>query len=86
MPDSDNQTTAYVARWRSADIEPDDRLVCHLRGNGSLMLIGVPYYKDIGGWCDLFATSESGHVYNKGNGVTAWMPADELDLDTGCPE
>jgi len=77
---------AHVVHWRSVDDAPADKQLCHIRGDGGTVLMDVPYDAKAQIWWDFFATPEAGHGYGRANGITAWVPASELDFDAGYPE
>lgn len=77
----------HVVKWRPVTEAPEDKQVCHIRGDGSYLLMGIMFVKGMDAWVDLFATAEAGASYNRvDSGITAWVSEDELDLESGMPK
>jgi len=77
----------HQVNWRPVTEAPEDRQICHIRGDGKYLLMSIMYVAEMGAWVDLFATREAGASYNRtDSGITAWVPEDELDLNGGMPD
>lgn len=66
--------------WKHCSLAmPNDNQDCILYSDETDQLVGPIIYKaDFGGWIDLFATKEAGHVFRPGeNGPTHWAPWNE---------
>ena len=73
----------HTVIWRSVSDPPADQQICHIRGERDLVRTNQTYIAASGAWVNQFEdyTNHSG-----ANGVKAWIPADELDVDEGMPE
>jgi hypothetical protein len=63
--------------WRSRNQKPEPNQICHIRGEGEYIILGVCYKADGDLFLNLFATAQEGHVYAR-SVIVAWLPAEDI--------
>ena len=73
-----------TTKWRPVSERPKHNQWCHIRGQRNMVIVRILYKESDSGkgcWIDMFAEPEAGHGYDEDNGIVAWMPSEEINLD-----